>query len=313
MGKRKLHTTAFFQCDWTGYPMKTTNCFMPYWVDGDKATGKLSKKGSYCNWESVLAHATYLAEELKEDHTEQWLRDVREYVQEQTASTNVSLAPNFEDLSHFKGNMTMQQFHDACCIQVEAIPAVKISQAGDITEISLNPDEYGTITLSKHFTTPPPEEPIFFCSTRKSRAGNNKELTVYHYSVKNPHAPINQVATNRFKMQLHGDVILAHISKEPSFFPRKRYAPYYKSLFEEQFIRKKKRSHDVQALGTDEYDAMHTMMQNELNQVECTLTASSAIPSEVGKLLKMPPSCGRKIACKMKELRDMQVPLVEVH
>ncbi len=72
MGKRKLHTTTFYQCDWTGYPMKTSNCYLPVWSDNDKDTGKLMKKGSYCNWESVIAHAAQMEAEAKPEEKEMY-------------------------------------------------------------------------------------------------------------------------------------------------------------------------------------------------------------------------------------------------
>ena len=37
MGKRKLNSTTFFQCDWTGFPMKSAHCYWPSWSQ----TGKL--------------------------------------------------------------------------------------------------------------------------------------------------------------------------------------------------------------------------------------------------------------------------------
>ena len=51
MGKRKISGHTYYQCDFTGFPMKNTNCYLPSWT----ADGKLQKKGSFCNWESVIA------------------------------------------------------------------------------------------------------------------------------------------------------------------------------------------------------------------------------------------------------------------
>ena len=50
-----MHGYTFYQCDWTGYPMRATNCYMPVWTND-----KMVKRGSYCNWESVLAHSQFL-------------------------------------------------------------------------------------------------------------------------------------------------------------------------------------------------------------------------------------------------------------
>ena len=58
MGKRKLHDSSFYQCDWTGFTMQSSNCYMPTWASS-LPNEKASKRGSYCNWESVVAHANY--------------------------------------------------------------------------------------------------------------------------------------------------------------------------------------------------------------------------------------------------------------
>lgn len=51
MGKRKLdNALPYFQCDYTGLPMRNSNCYMPVWKDG-----RLLKQGSYCCWEAVIA------------------------------------------------------------------------------------------------------------------------------------------------------------------------------------------------------------------------------------------------------------------
>ncbi len=168
-------------------------------------------------------------------------------------------------LSHMKGDMTMQQFHDACCAQRGPVPAVKIMQTGEVTEFLLQPDEKGKLSVGKYLHEPYPkteEEPMVFHSTRKTRASSNKELTVYYYNSKALQA--NQVATNIFKMQLYGDVVLTQTSKEPSFMPRERYVPYTKATFDEQFMKKRKRSNDAPALCAEEYGIMHKEMQNEL-------------------------------------------------
>ena len=38
MGKRKLHNTHFYQCDWTGFAMQDSNCYMPSWTLEGKYT-----------------------------------------------------------------------------------------------------------------------------------------------------------------------------------------------------------------------------------------------------------------------------------
>ena len=36
MGKRKIHGCNFYFCDWTGFPMKASNCHLPSWTEDGK-------------------------------------------------------------------------------------------------------------------------------------------------------------------------------------------------------------------------------------------------------------------------------------
>ena len=55
MGKRKMHGLSYYQCDWTGFPMRNSNCYLPDYRDG-----VLQKRGHYCNWEAVQAHIYHM-------------------------------------------------------------------------------------------------------------------------------------------------------------------------------------------------------------------------------------------------------------
>jgi hypothetical protein len=54
MGKRKIHGVTYYQCDYTGLPMRNSYCYVPTW----KEDGRMTKQGSYCCWEAVLASAS---------------------------------------------------------------------------------------------------------------------------------------------------------------------------------------------------------------------------------------------------------------
>ena len=284
MGKRKLHNTTFYQCDWTGYPMKTANCHMPYWMDGDKDTGKLMKKGCYANWESVIAHAQ---EMCTTEEKEKWFRDVVEYVHEMTQTTYLVPAPHFTELSHVRGALSMTEFHSACTAHRGPVQAVKITQTGEIVEVLLEPNEKGMFDfgsfLHKSFWKDQ-LQPSVFHSTRRLRAQNNRELKVFYYDCRD--LPLNTVATNIFKMSLHGDVLLIQQTKEQSFLPRERYVCYTKASFDEQFMKKRRKTTEISGLGREEYGIMHREMQADLNKVEQNLTALAKKPCQFGKVVK---------------------------
>ena len=142
MGKRKIHNTTFYQCDWTGYAMRAPYCYLPQWT----SAGKLIKKGSYCNWESVVAHADALHEAGNPAFTEEDVRRIREYVLH-LVGTPVSPAPHWQELAHMKGTLDAAAFHAACCRR-GALTCVLLKPDGSVTEAAI--DE--TCLPSEHFT-----------------------------------------------------------------------------------------------------------------------------------------------------------------
>ena len=95
MGKRKLHDKTYYQCDWTALPMDTPACYMPTF-EGKK----LKKRGNYCNWESVVAHADHLHEVEKKIETEEY-EAVLEHVYELTGANIQPKDYHFTMLEHF--------------------------------------------------------------------------------------------------------------------------------------------------------------------------------------------------------------------
>ena len=112
MGKRKMHGDTFYQCDYTGFPMRHAYCYMPTWDQ----SGKLVKKGSYCNWESVLAHAAM-------SHYEDFDR-VKAHVVAITGTERLRAAPDYADLYHIKGPMSPLQYHEECTFSEDPIMGV---------------------------------------------------------------------------------------------------------------------------------------------------------------------------------------------
>ena len=124
MGKRSQNNQTFYQCGWTAWPLARPSCQFPVWKTGEdgKRKERLTKIGSYLNWECVVAKAEQLASasEISQD----MLDRVRLYVQERTGVdmllTKEALstsrrpgAPPQESLAHFGGSYglhTMELF-----------------------------------------------------------------------------------------------------------------------------------------------------------------------------------------------------------
>ena len=94
--------------------------------------------------------------------------------------------------------------------------------------------------FAKHLTRPyalqgPLHTPQSFQTVRKKGSKDRDlDLTVFYWPFKNG-LPFNQTASNMFKMQIYGDVLLVQQTREPCFLPRDRYVNYTLLAFNEQF------------------------------------------------------------------------------
>lgn len=298
MGKRKLNGTSFWQCDWTGIPMRQAHCYWPSW----SSTGKLFKKGSYCNWESVVAHAAY---QLAKDYiTAAEHNKILEHV-EHITGTVVEPAPHYDELAHTKGRMTIAEFHAACTLQRHPIVGVKITPDGDVFEVLLHPDTTSAHSgrflfehyLHKPYTYHGPPN-MFHSMRKKGSKGTDRDLSVWYYAVKD--LPHNPHASNLFKMQLYGDVLLVQQSREQSFQPRERYIPFTKAHFDEQFCKKRKRP-DVQCMSVSGYAEAKIQMQETLNQFEAKAAEGAKPPREMASTATAAPIDGHSLAKKLKD------------
>ena len=307
MGKRKLHGQFYYQCDWTGFPMQSANCFMPSWTNENK----MIKKGSYCNWESVLAHAQHLfdANELEASDFAQ----VTHYVKCQMGDiVHSTTAPHFTDCEHIKHegsqNLNAQQYHRACCYQTDEIFAVKIDEAGQPFEVLLDPND-GVFNIAKHIKSPGGWDtpPSMFQSYRKGKH-KEKELCVFYYPstgrASGNGLEFNSLASSLFKMQIYGQVLLLQCTKEASFLPRERFVNYTLSEFQDNFVRKRKRAaQEPQSFGTVEYGEIKAEMQASLSDYERQASLAAKAPEAVAKAMKMPATSGRELARLVKQQR----------
>ena len=304
MGKRKLHNQTYYQCDWTGLPMKSANCFMPSWTLEDK----LIKKGSYCNWESVLAHALHIYN-VEKQLEEKDLERIQDFVKVQMGDTFHSTeAPHFTDLEHFKGDgtrsLTAEEYHNACCYQTHEVFAVKINGAGHTFEVLMDPTD-GKFDFSKYIAAPAnwDQQPSMFQSYRKGKH-KEKELCVFYHAGGRNGLEFNTLASNLFKMQIYGEVLMVQCTKEASFMPRERYVNYTLQEFQDNFMRKRKRSAvDVTSMDPEEYGALKEEMQESLSAYEKQASSLAQPPATLAKALKMPPTNGRDPARLVKHER----------
>ena len=294
MGKRKLHTTAFYQCDWTGFPMHSSQCYMPVWSPG----GKLLKKGCYCNWEAVVAHTKWQLE--RDEITPEEQQKVIEHIHGITGA-EVKCAPHFDELLHTKGEMDLVEFHATCTKPHTDVTVVKIAMDG---------------SLSEHITTGGSDLELLaerprnfvggmsvFHSTRKK---GTRDLCVYYYP-NSTHSGLanNTLASSIFKMQLQGDVILVQRSREWAYsIPRERKVTFTLEDYENQFNQNRKRrktTSSSETLAPNEYGKLKEQMQNTLNAFEEEVSKAAKAPMALSTVKKSPKTDGHKLAQKYLE------------
>ena len=292
MGKRKLHGIVFYQCDYTGFPMRYSNCYMPSW---DPKTGKLVKKGSYCNWESVLAHVNMLSGDVSITCVEQEREKIRQHIAGITGIDHKCMvpAPAVSELYHMSGNTTRlspDDYHNMCTYVHDPIKGVKITTEGEIIDIVITPTS-GVLRFADYLHPSSYDgEPQKFRSIRKKITNQTaKDLTVIYCPCRD--LPANTVASNVFKMQLHGDVIMVQTSKEQSFLPRERFVSYTRQEFCDQFMKKRKRNTvETPAMEIEEYNKAKRQMQEQFTAFEAHGSKDAKEPKQFGSTMRVKQS-----------------------
>ncbi len=294
MGKRKMHGQVYYQCDWTAYPMKQAFCFMPMW-QGDK----LVKRGSYCNWPSVVAHAQHLFEEGS--MTEKQLDDVRLYVHSQAGPVVDHGRLHFSNLEHFHmpsredaRNYNMAEYMSLCAVNEAPLTFVKVACNGTVTECMTHPVD-GKYNIEDVIRAPGTDNEVTaFSSLRKIRgASKDTNLFVFHATLGNEP---NQTASQLFKLQLYGDVAIVQIQKANGLPPRERYINFTVDMYNELFSKKRRRSTaaEVSALTPEEYQSVKEAMQTSLIGYEAQLSSGAESLADKGAV--MPAPTGAELA-----------------
>ena len=91
--------------------------------------------------------------------------------------------------------------------------------------------------------------------------------------------------------------------------PRQRFTNYTLQEFQDNFVRKRKRTQEASSVGAEEYVALKAEMQESLSAYE-KQASSAALPTSsrgLAKAQKMPPANGRDLAQLVKHERAQAV------
>ena len=273
MGKRKLLRRSFYQCDWTGLPMQSSNCYMPTWVKG-----KASRRGSYCNWESVLAHAADLHGSASEAYA-----CVSKHVE--ALAGPIGTAPPVDTLVHFGGTQTAEQYHEACCRARNSLPAVKLLANGTATEVELKVFD-GVPQLAEHLDMA--EHTTWHSAAVVQKCRKNAPTAFY-----NPEATCTNVAATRVcKTPIVGDALLLRCTAETCYMPRECFLPYTLSMHSASCNNKR---HNPVALTPAEYQQLKQGLQSSLSTCEQAFSAGAVRPRDLALALPMPLPTGKEL------------------
>ena len=291
MGKRKLHNRQFVQCDWTGFPMLKSGCYLPHWESMHDT--KMVKQGHYANWETVIAaaHDKYYVDKSIEEN--EYAR-ILEHIETQTNNgIRQQPAPHWKQLVHFGGEMTMGEYHSQCTYEAGEVDCVSIKFGNSNT-----PQDYEVDSNVGEFDFGPSlmrgpngyQDLLSVVINRKTKTPQ-LELVLMYYGGNNG-MPLNNLASSLFKFNVYGDCILAKRTKESSFLPRNRYVPYTTEMFNIDFVRKRKRE-EPESFTRQEYEVSRKQAQVSSSEFE---THASSGADVVRKGLKMVPMPGKNLA-----------------
>jgi len=276
MGKRKLHDLSFYQCDWTGLPMNASNCYMPSW--SSSADKKLVKRGSYSNWESVLAHAQHRYDVDKQIETEE-LERIRDHVAGVVGAVP-ERAPHYSEMDYMGGHLSKEEFHSKCCYETGELTCVCIRPDGLVEEqtIDSNDGNFDTLSLGEMIS------PV--------RKASQSTLAVFYKGV----GQRNEIASSIFKLKMDGEVTVLRVSKESCFMPRTRFVNYSLSEFNDEFG-KKKRAPSV-GMTKEEYGEAKKGMQRDAARFEANVSSGTLPPVDMSRVKKSKYLTGKQLADK---------------
>jgi len=286
--------------------MKQAYCYMPSW-NGDK----LVKRGSYCNWPSVAAHAQHLFREG--DVSQEQLNDIMAHINSQAGPIVDPSRCHYSFLEHFAPvqghdnihNYTMAEYMAQCATNEAPLTFVTLSATGSVCECTISPVEGkyeidDVVRPRGHGRGFPVTK---FSSLRKIK-GASKDTNLYVYHWAGATEP-NPTASNLFKLQLYGEVAIVQMQKASGMPPRDRYFNFDVAQFNDLFNKKRRRgTHaEVTALTPAEYQSMKEEMQTSLTGYEAQISSGAEPLADQGSV--MPPQSGKELAVVAQLMGNM--------
>ena len=278
--------------------MAASNCYMPTWTNG-----RLVRKGSYCNWESVLSHAKLLL--LNETITAEQFDAVRAHIIELLGGVEpASFA--YSDLAHMRpGSEQSPQWsaddmHTWCCKDWRSVHVVKISATSEVELCTLQLEDNNQHLLSvltQEFTSPLRLPLLQRRSTSNSLNSKHQQSYVLYCNSTNDNLEYNSLASSLCKnFNVYGDAYVVQIINELCFLHRERVVNFTVEQFNNVFKKKtRKRSADSASLTKDQYCNIKAEMQESLNCYEAKMSKHAQAPLLLANAALLKPASAQEL------------------
>ena len=293
MGKRKMHGLSYYQCDWTGFPMRNSNCYLPDYRDG-----VLQKRGHYCNWEAVQAHIFHMYYTLKtlEDKDMQKMHEhIKNITGELLGGSEMRMLYGFEHLQHFNGPVGPADWHEESIKTYKQVTAIRVCPDNNVHEVDMEPFN-GEFTYGDYLGLGYPSAPLVHVVTLKKIKGKSHTVDIYYIQYEDDEGEANTLATQHSKTKIRGDALYVLKSRETSFLPRDRAVDFTRETYDTLFGKKRKKVPEENALSTEQYDQMKDEMKSSLRDFEAQASSSAVTPQELVAGAKMPAPIGKELA-----------------
>ena len=288
MGKRKMHGLSYYQCDWTGFPMRNSNCYLPDYRDG-----VLQKRGHYCNWEAVQAHIYHMyftLKTLEDKDMNLMLEHIKGITGELLNVSALRLLYGFDQLQHFGGPVGPADWHEESIKANCAITAIKVGADNSVEEIGMEPF-HGVIEYVDYL-----EGPLGQIKTQKKIKGKSHTVDIYHKIDDLNVLEANTLASQHSKLKIKGDALYVLKSREASFMPRDRAVNFTREMYDTLFGKKRKKPPEENALSTEQYGQVKDEMKSSLRDYEAQASSSAVTPQDLVAGAKMPAPIGKELA-----------------
>ena len=230
------------------------------------------------NWQCARAHLNYMHSHDKMTY-EDFMKSAKAI--DELAGYAVTNAPDYKALLHFGGKLTIADFTRMCNERTHALSAVRIDTDGNVTPVTVHPvDGNYEVALTHQMEA---ETFDVIRPTRRLKNLRDKQMAVIVNSKDvEGSARFNSKASQLFKIELHGDVLIVCLTKRVDVDHVDEYLCFTMRDYNEQFSKKTKKTKkedEVDSMSKDEYTKIETEINKAFDRLEANESHDATVLS----------------------------------